>query len=101
MVKDSIRTAMATKQSKHIIPIENASSVLISNGAEQVIHYHLSDDFSVVAKHDGVVKEVNEETGIIVIEYQNPKGIKQPDGSTKNTLFYAIDTSPKTVKNGI
>jgi hypothetical protein len=97
---DSIRTAMATKQSKHIIPIKKSSPVLISNGAEQVIHYHLSDDFSVVAKHDGKVVEVNEEAGLIIVEYTDKNGIPQPDGGMKNTLKQAIDISERVVKNG-
>jgi hypothetical protein len=97
---DSIRTAMATKQSKHIIPIEKSSPVLISNGSEQVIHYHLSNDFSVVAKYDGKVIEINADAGIMVIEYQDKKGIPQQDGSKKGTVHQAIDISAKVVKNG-
>lgn len=84
---DSIRTAMATKQSKHIIPIAKASPVLISNGAEQVIHYHLSNDFVIRAKDDGVITDVREDIGLVFVEYKN--GEKQ-----------AIDISPKVVKNG-
>lgn len=84
---DSIRTAMATKQSKHIIPIAKASPVLISNGAEQTVQYHLSDDFVVYAKQDGEVVEVNDTTGIIVVKYK--------DGTHK-----AINTQPRVVKNG-
>lgn len=101
---DSIRTAMATKQSKHIIPIEKSSPVLISNGAEQVIHYHLGNDFSVVAKHDGEVIEINEDTGVMIVEYRDPKGIPQEakNGmmSISNTRHQAIDISPRVVKNG-
>jgi hypothetical protein len=78
---------MATKQSKHIIPIAKASPVLISNGVEQVIHHHLSNDFVVTAKDDGSVIDVNTSTGIIIVEYK--------DGSTQ-----AIDTNPRVVKNG-
>jgi len=84
---DSIRTAMATKQSKHIIPIAKSSPVLISNGSEQVIHYHLSNDFIVRAKLDGEVVEVNEDAGIAMVKYK--------DGSVQ-----AIDTQPRVVKNG-
>jgi len=87
MGMDSTRTAMSSKQSKHIIPIKKSSPVLVSNGAEQVIQYHLSNDFVVVAKMDGVVEEVNTETGITIIRY-------------KDNTIQAIDTSPKVVKNG-
>lgn len=84
---DSNRTAMATKQSKHIIPVKEASPVLMSNGAEQVIHYHLGDDFSIVAEDDGEVIEVDEKNKLIFIKYKN--------GKTK-----AIDISTKVVRNG-
>lgn len=84
---DSSRTAMAVKQSKHIIPIENSAPVLISNGMEQTIQYQLSKDFVVTAKEDGVIKEVDEKSGIVVIQYK----------SGKNEAF---DISPRMVKNG-
>lgn len=84
---DSNRTAMSTKQSKHIIPIEKSSPVLISNGAEQIIHYHLSDDFSVVAKQDGVVKEINDDTGNVIVQY-------------KDNTHQAFNIKPRIVKNG-
>lgn len=84
---DSIRTAMATKQSKHIIPIAKSSPVLISNGVEQVIQYHLSNDFIVKAKMDGKVLDVDESTGLVIVEYT--------DGSKQ-----AIDTTSRVVKNG-
>lgn len=84
---DTIRSAMAHKQSKHVIPVQKSSPVLISNGAEQAIQYHLSNDFIVRAKEDGKVIQVDEETGLIIIEYKS--GAKQ-----------AIDVAPKIVKNG-
>ena len=77
----------SVKQSKHIVPVVKQSPVLLSNGVEQVIQYHLSDDFSVVAKDDGEIVEINNETGLVIIKYKN--------GETKT-----IDTSPKVVKNG-
>ena len=84
---DTVRAAMATKQSKHIIPNKNSSPVLISNGAEQTIQYHLGDDFVVVAKDDGEVVEVSDKLNLIIVKYKN--------GDTR-----AINTAPKVVKNG-
>lgn len=84
---DGSRTAMAVKQSKHIIPVEKSSPVLISNGAEQVIQYQLSKDFAVTAKQDGIIKEVNQSTGMVVMEYK--------DGSHD-----AFEINPRIVKNG-
>ena len=84
---DPQRLAMATKQSKHIVPVKKASPVLISNGAEQTIQYELCKDFCVVAQEDGEVVERDENTGLIVVKYKSGK-------------FDAIDIAPKTVKNG-
>jgi hypothetical protein len=96
---DSNRTAMATKQSKHIIPVEKSSPVLISNGTEQIIPYHLSNDFTVVAKMDGEVVEIDEKTGLVIVEYYLTDG---RDRAGKNALkeHQAIDISPRIVKNG-
>lgn len=84
---DSTRTAMATKQAKHVVPVKNASPVLISNGAEQTIHYHLSKDFSFVAQEDGEVVEKDPKTGLFIVKYKS--------GKTE-----AIDVNPRIVKNG-
>lgn len=83
---DSIRTAMASKQSKHIVPVSKSSPVLISNGAEQVIQYSLSKDFVIIAEEDGVVVDVDDETGLYIVQYKSGK-------------VQAIDTKPKVVKN--
>ena len=45
----------------------------MSNGAEKVLPYHLSSDFSVVAEDDGEVVEVNEKTEMAVVKYKNGK----------------------------
>lgn len=84
---EGIRTAMASKQSKHIVPTVHSDPVLISNGTEQVVPYHLSSDFSIIAEQDGVVIERDDDAGLVVVKYN--------DGSIK-----AIDISVKTVKNG-
>lgn len=89
---DTIRSAMASKQSKHIVPVANASPVLISNGAEKALPYHIGNDFSVVAKHDGVIKDIDENTGIMVVEYDKPD-----KGEDKYQL---INLNNVVVKNG-
>lgn len=61
--------------------------MLISNGVEQTIQYHLSDDFVIKAKADGQIVEVKEKEGLVLVEYQT--GEKQ-----------AIDINPRVVKNG-
>lgn len=90
--KDTIRTSMAIKQSKHIIPVQHSTPVLISNGMEQALPFNTGDDFSIVAKEDGKITEINEQTNIVVVEYKKPLS----DGSR----YQAIDTSKRVVKNG-
>ena len=89
---DTIRSAMASKQSKHIVPVANASPVLISNGAEKALPYHIGNDFTVVAKHDGVIKDIDTESGIMVLEYTNPD-----KGEDKYQL---VNLNNVVVKNG-
>jgi len=83
---ESIRLAMASKQSGHIIPVEKASPVLISNGTEQTIQYSLSKDFIVTANEDGEVAELDDDTGLMIVKYK--------DGTSQ-----AVDLKPKIVKN--
>lgn len=66
---DSIRTAMSSKQNKHLIPVSKMDPVLISNGAEKVIAYHTGSDFSIVAEHDGVVESIDEKNNLMIIKY--------------------------------
>ena len=88
---DQIRSAMSSKQSSHIVPVEEASPVLVSNGSEKVIPYHLSNDFSVVAKDDGEVVERDEKTGVIVVKYKHLQG---------DDALQVINMNTKVVKNG-
>ena len=84
---DTVRTAMATKQSKHVIPVANSSPVLISNGAEQVARFNLSSDYIVNAKMDGEVAEKNDDVGLMIVKYK--------DGTSQ-----AISLTPRMAKNG-
>ena len=82
---DPARTAMSYKQSTHMIEIEDADPVLIGNGVEKVIPYRLSSDFNVVAKEDGVVKDIKED--YVIVQY-------------KSGEYQSIDVSKKVLKNG-
>lgn len=84
---DAIRTAMAGKQTRHIVPTKDACPVLISNGIEEAIKYRLGSDFIVNAEEDGEVVERNEKTQFLVVKYRSGK-------------YRAIDLSPHIVKNG-
>jgi hypothetical protein len=70
---DSPRVAMASKQSTHMVPIDRSSPVLISNGSEQILQYHLSSDFVIVADEDGEVIERDDKIGIIIVKYKSGK----------------------------
>ena len=88
---DSTRSSMAFKQNKAEIPVYRMDPVLISNGAEKVAAYRLSSDFSIVAKYNGVIKEYDEENGLIIVEYN------LPDGKTSHEV---INVNPQISKNG-
>lgn len=85
-VDDSIRVAIADKQSKHLVPTVGAVPALVSNGYDEAIQFHLSDSFVINAEEDGKVVEVNEEVGMIVVEYKSGK-------------HKAFSTKPEIVKN--
>ena len=84
---DSIRTAMATKQSKHVVPVKNATPALISNGVDEVIKYNLSSDFVINADEDGTVIDYDDKSKILMVEYKSGK-------------HRAINLAPNIVKNG-
>ena len=81
------RTAMATKQTGHVIPVEENCPMLVTMGMDTMIHYRTGNDFSVVAKQDGKVIDYDEEAKLMIIQYKD--GTKQ-----------AIDLSSHVVKNG-
>jgi len=76
----------AAKQSSHVVPVKDAAPSLVSNGYDEAVQFHLSDDFVINAEEDGKVIDVNEELGFIVVEYKS--------GKTR-----AINTKPEVVKN--
>lgn len=84
---DSIRIAMADKQSKHVIPVKNSIPALISNGSDEIIKYNLSSDFIINADEDGTVIDYNEKSKVMIIKYQSGK-------------CRAINLAPDIVKNG-
>lgn len=84
---DSVRIAMAVKQSKHVIPVQNASPALISNGSDEAIRFDLSTDFVVNAAEDGKVIDYDPKSKILMVEYKSGK-------------HQAINLAPNIVKNG-
>lgn len=70
---DGIRTAMSTKQATHVTPVKRSSPSLVTNGAEQAVQYHLSKDWIFTAKEDGKVVELDEKTGLMIVQYKSGK----------------------------
>ena len=68
---DSVRTTMTCRQSTHCVATAKASPVLISNGADRVMPYHVSKDWVFSAKEDGVVKEYDKENNLFIVQYEN------------------------------
>lgn len=83
---DPIRTAIAGKQSGHIVPTDGAVPSLVTNGYDEAIQFELSDDFVINAEEDGEVIDVNTDLGFIMVKYKS--------GKTK-----AININPEVVKN--
>ena len=84
---DPNRNAMASKQTGHVIPVENNCPALVSTGMDQIVHYRTGNDFSVVAKNAGKVVKLDRENNLMLVQYK--------DGSKQ-----AIDIAPHVVKNG-
>ena len=68
---DGMRTAMTCKQSGHCVATAKSSPVLISNGSDRVIQYHLSKDWVFTAKENGVVKELDHKNNLMIVQYEN------------------------------
>ncbi len=81
---DPTRTSMAYKQSKYMLMVEDAEPAMIGNKVEAIIPHHMSDEFTIVAKDDGVV--IDDVNGVKVVQYK--------DGTYKS-----IDTNPAVKKN--
>lgn len=70
---DPTRMGHGAKQSGHVIPVRKSAPVLVSNGFEESVKYHLSSDFVVIADEDGEVVEINDEAKMIVVKYKSGK----------------------------
>lgn len=81
------RVAMLSQQSKQLIPTKSSSSLLIGNGSEKALSHVIGSDFVTEAKDDGFVKEFDEKSKMMIIEYNN--------GDNE-----VIDLSPAIAKNG-
>lgn len=101
---DAIRVAIANKQTKHLVPVKDAQPSLVSNGFDEALQFHLSNDFVVNAEEDGKVIEFDENTGLVVVEYKSGKhqAFNVKPEVVKNSAggFYVSNTLTTTVKLG-
>lgn len=70
---DPSRLGHAIKQSKHVIPVKKSCPVLISNGFEETVRFHVTSDFAVNADEDGVVEKIDPSTNIMIVKYKSGK----------------------------
>ena len=68
---DAIRTAIATSQTSHIMATDDSEPVMISNGVDEILPGALSDEFSVMAKEDGSVIDMDDQ--YMVVQYKSGK----------------------------
>ena len=85
-VDDPSRLGHAQKQSSHVIPVKKSSPVLISNGVEDVVRFHVSKSFAINAEEDGEIVDYDENSKIMIARYKSGK-------------CQAIDLNPQIVKN--
>ena len=81
---DPVRTSMSYKQTMYMLLTDDSDSVLIGNGMEKTLPYHLSSEFVINAEDDGEVVDASKD--YIVIKYNNGK-------------FRTIDLSMSISKN--
>ena len=107
---DAIRTAIATSQTGHILPVDDAEPVLVSNGMDEIAASYLSDEFAVTAKEDGQVIDIS--GGYMIVQYASKKKQAIPVDSrysfnpgsgfyVDNKLLSNFQKGDKFVKNDI
>lgn len=68
---DSPRTTMTCRQSGHCVAVAKSSPVLVSNGADRILQYHVSKDWTFIAKEAGEVKELDFDLGLMIVQYES------------------------------
>lgn len=70
---DSPRVAMVTTQTKHVVPCKGYSPLLITNGTDKALGHVISNDFVFKAKDDGKIIDIDNDAGVVIIQYKNGK----------------------------
>lgn len=81
---DPTRTTMAFKQTTNMVPTHKSDAVLIGNGMEKALPYHISSEFTIIAEDDGIIVDKNDD--FVVMKYNNGR-------------FRTIKLSPQMKKN--
>jgi len=68
---DPMRTAMAVRQTAHIIPASDTDAPMIGTGMEKVAPHLLSRDFVHLARQDGKVSEIDEKLDLMILKYKD------------------------------
>lgn len=68
---DSPRTTMTCRQSGHCVAVAKSSPVLVSNGSDRILQYHVSKDWTFIAKEAGEVKELDFNAGLMIVQYES------------------------------
>lgn len=80
----------------HVVPVADAAPTLISNGFDEAVQFHLSDDFVINAEEDGEVVEVNPDVGLMTVKYKSGKtktiSLKPDIIKNSNSNFYTSNT---------
>lgn len=80
----------------HLVPVADASPTIISNGFEEALQFHLSNDFVINAEEDGEVVEVNPDVGLMTVKYKSGKtktiSLKPEIIKNSNSNFYTSNT---------
>lgn len=84
---DPNRLGHNMKQSCQLIPVRDASPVLISNGMDEALRFHTTSNFSINADEDGTIVDYDEKANIVMAKYKSGK-------------VRAIDLNDTIVKNG-
>ena len=91
---DAIRLAIGCSQTGHIVSVAEGSPALISNGVDEIVPAYLTEEFSVMAEHDGKVLEIAD--GYMIVEYKNQEKRAIPVGSkmgfNSGSGFYVDNT---------
>ena len=87
---DPKRIGVASSQTKHIVKVKGAKSLVISSGMDKCSAYMVGNTNVPKAKFDGVVKTIDNTHNIMIVEYANGTSESIPIGESvqRNSSFY-------------